>query len=173
MDPQTLIIWLVIGAVAGWLAGLIVTGFGFGLVGNIVVGIVGAFVAGWLLPNFWPMAGILGAIIHAADWRHHRPCRRRPHKASMNPRRSSLPLLRQFICKASRRATSRLSSGLSRERSWQLTPGTSSIQPIHRRASCLMTAVYSATTELGDALADVGFPSANPAAPARCRAPRT
>jgi len=66
MDPQTLIIWLVIGAVAGWLAGVIVTGFGFGLVGNIVVGIVGAIVAGWLFPNFWPMPGVLGAIVHAA-----------------------------------------------------------------------------------------------------------
>ena len=66
MDPQALIIWLVIGAVAGWLAGVIMTGFGFGLVGNIVVGIVGAFVAGWLFPNFWPMGGVPGAIIHAA-----------------------------------------------------------------------------------------------------------
>ena len=66
MDPQTLIIWLVIGAVAGWLAGQIMTGFGFGLVGNIVLGIVGAIVAGWLFPRFWPMGGIPGAIIHAA-----------------------------------------------------------------------------------------------------------
>jgi len=66
MDPQTLIIWLVIGAIAGWLAGQIMTGFGFGLVGNIVLGIVGAIVAGWLFPRFWPMSGILGAIIHAA-----------------------------------------------------------------------------------------------------------
>ena len=66
MDPQTLIIWLVIGAIAGWLACQIMTGFGFGLVGNIVLGIVGAIVAGWLFPRFWPMGGILGAIIHAA-----------------------------------------------------------------------------------------------------------
>lgn len=66
MDPQTLIIWLVIGAIAGWLAGQIMTGFGFGLVGNIVLGIVGAVVAGWLFPSFWPMGGIPGAIIHAA-----------------------------------------------------------------------------------------------------------
>jgi uncharacterized membrane protein YeaQ/YmgE (transglycosylase-associated protein family) len=46
-----IIIWLVIGAIAGWLAGLIVKGFGFGLVGNIVVGIVGAVIAGWLFPR--------------------------------------------------------------------------------------------------------------------------
>lgn len=66
MDPQALIIWLIIGAVAGWLAGQIMTGGGFGLVGNIVVGIVGAFVAGWLFPQFWPLGGMVGAIVHAA-----------------------------------------------------------------------------------------------------------
>ena len=66
MDPQSIIIWLIVGAIAGWLAGQIMTGFGFGLVGNIVLGIVGAIVAGWLFPRFWPMGGIPGAIIHAA-----------------------------------------------------------------------------------------------------------
>lgn len=66
IDAQTLIIWLIIGAIAGWLAGQIMAGGGFGLVGNIVVGIVGAFVAGWLFPSFWPMGGMVGAIIHAA-----------------------------------------------------------------------------------------------------------
>ena len=40
---------LVVGAIAGWLAGQIVRGYGFGLIGNIVVGIVGAFIGGWLL----------------------------------------------------------------------------------------------------------------------------
>ncbi|MFT5553094.1 MAG: putative membrane protein YeaQ/YmgE (transglycosylase-associated protein family) [Bradyrhizobium sp.] len=42
---------LVIGAIAGWLAGQIVRGAGFGLIGNIVVGIIGALVASWLLPR--------------------------------------------------------------------------------------------------------------------------
>lgn len=42
---------LVIGAIAGWLAGLIVHGAGFGLIGNIVIGIIGALVASWLLPQ--------------------------------------------------------------------------------------------------------------------------
>ncbi|HKZ96501.1 MAG TPA: GlsB/YeaQ/YmgE family stress response membrane protein [Hyphomicrobiaceae bacterium] len=67
MDIQTLIIWLVIGAVAGWLAGLIVTGYGFGLVGNIVVGIVGAVIGGWLLPYLGIFTGgdIIGVIISA------------------------------------------------------------------------------------------------------------
>jgi uncharacterized membrane protein YeaQ/YmgE (transglycosylase-associated protein family) len=46
------IIWLIIGGLAGWIAGLIVQGTGFGLIGDIIIGIVGAFVAGWLLPKF-------------------------------------------------------------------------------------------------------------------------
>lgn len=50
MTLESLLIWIIVGAVAGFLAGLIVKGFGFGLVGNIVVGILGAFLAGWLLP---------------------------------------------------------------------------------------------------------------------------
>jgi len=51
MPMQTLLIWLLVGAVAGWLAGVIVKGGGFGLLGDIVVGIVGAFIGGWLLPR--------------------------------------------------------------------------------------------------------------------------
>jgi uncharacterized membrane protein YeaQ/YmgE (transglycosylase-associated protein family) len=48
MDPVGLIIWLVLGAVAGWLAGIIMkTGTG-NVVTNIIVGIIGAFVGGWL-----------------------------------------------------------------------------------------------------------------------------
>ncbi|UGV25702.1 GlsB/YeaQ/YmgE family stress response membrane protein [Rhodopseudomonas boonkerdii] len=58
---------LVIGAIAGWLAGLIVRGAGFGLLGNIVVGIIGALVAGWLLPklNVTLATGTLGSILDA------------------------------------------------------------------------------------------------------------
>jgi len=51
MSLETLLIWLIVGAVAGFLAGLIVKGYGLGLIGNIVVGIVGAVLAGWLLPQ--------------------------------------------------------------------------------------------------------------------------
>ena len=54
---EALIIFLIIGAIAGWLAGQIMTGGGFGLIGNIVVGIVGAFVAGFLLPGFFRIGG--------------------------------------------------------------------------------------------------------------------
>jgi uncharacterized membrane protein YeaQ/YmgE (transglycosylase-associated protein family) len=43
-----IIVWLVIGAVAGWLAGRIVDGTGFGLIVDIAVGIIGAFIGGWV-----------------------------------------------------------------------------------------------------------------------------
>jgi len=67
IDVQALVIWLVIGAIAGWLAGQIMTGGGFGLIGNIIVGIIGAVVAGWLFPYFFPAIGgpFVGAIINA------------------------------------------------------------------------------------------------------------
>lgn len=67
MDPVTLILWLVVGAVAGWLAGVIMKGGSFGLVGDIVVGILGAFIAGWLFPRLGFVLGgsIVGAIINA------------------------------------------------------------------------------------------------------------
>ena len=66
ISPTTIIIWLIVGAIAGWLAGQIVKGHGFGLVGNIVVGIVGAVIAGWLLPMLGlGLPGILGSIIYA------------------------------------------------------------------------------------------------------------
>ena len=64
---ESIIIWLIIGAVAGWAAGQIIKGHGFGLVGNIIVGIIGAVVAGWLLPLIGLVigGGIIGAIINA------------------------------------------------------------------------------------------------------------
>ena len=67
MTLEATLIILVIGAVAGWLAGQIVRGRGFGLIGNIVVGIVGAFIAGWLLPRIGIVigGGMLGSIINA------------------------------------------------------------------------------------------------------------
>jgi uncharacterized membrane protein YeaQ/YmgE (transglycosylase-associated protein family) len=67
MGIESLIVFLLVGAIAGWLAGVIVKGFGFGLLGNIVVGIVGAVIAGWLFGAVgWTFGGgILGSIIHA------------------------------------------------------------------------------------------------------------
>jgi uncharacterized membrane protein YeaQ/YmgE (transglycosylase-associated protein family) len=67
MPVESLLILVLIGAVAGWLAGLIVKGFGFGLVGNIVIGILGALIATWLFPRLGVSlgAGIISAIISA------------------------------------------------------------------------------------------------------------
>lgn len=67
MTVEALVIFLLIGAVAGWLAGVVVRGGGFGLVGDIVVGILGAFIAGLLLPRLGlGLTGIAGEIIFAA-----------------------------------------------------------------------------------------------------------
>lgn len=67
MDPITLLIWLAIGAIAGWLAGQIMGGGGFGLVGDIIIGIVGALLAGFLLPKIglYIGGGLLGDILNA------------------------------------------------------------------------------------------------------------
>ena len=64
---DSIIIMLIVGAIAGWLAGQIVRGFGFGLLWNIVIGIVGAFIGVWLLTQlgFVPFSGFLGSIINA------------------------------------------------------------------------------------------------------------
>jgi len=60
MDITGLIFYLLIGAVAGWLAGNIMKGRGFGLIGNMVVGIVGAVVGGFLF-------GFLGIAAHVDE----------------------------------------------------------------------------------------------------------
>jgi len=72
MDLQGLIILLIIGAIAGWLAGQIMKGGGFGLVGDIIVGIIGAVIGGWLwavlrLPGIgpWWLTSIISATIGA------------------------------------------------------------------------------------------------------------
>jgi uncharacterized membrane protein YeaQ/YmgE (transglycosylase-associated protein family) len=67
MDVQALIIWLIVGAIAGWLAGMVVKGGGYGLIGDIIVGIIGALIAGWLLPQIGIVigGGIIAAIINA------------------------------------------------------------------------------------------------------------
>jgi len=64
---ESFIIWIIVGAIAGWLAGMVVKGGGFGLIGDIVVGIVGAVIAGWLLPQIGIVigSGIIAAIIDA------------------------------------------------------------------------------------------------------------
>ena len=71
MAMESLMIFLLVGAVAGWLAGVIVKGYGFGLIGNIVVGIVGSFIGGWLFSHFNLIRGadvvdgLIGATVGA------------------------------------------------------------------------------------------------------------
>jgi uncharacterized membrane protein YeaQ/YmgE (transglycosylase-associated protein family) len=67
MALETILIWIIVGAIAGWLAGLVVRGFGFGLLGNIVIGILGAILGGWLFgaAGIAIGAGILNTIITA------------------------------------------------------------------------------------------------------------
>jgi uncharacterized membrane protein YeaQ/YmgE (transglycosylase-associated protein family) len=67
MGIESWIVFILVGAIAGWLAGLIVKGFGFGLIGNIVIGIIGAFVAGLVFPAIGLTlgTGIVSSIIHS------------------------------------------------------------------------------------------------------------
>lgn len=63
---MNLIIFLLIGALAGWLAGVVMKGRGFGVIVNIVVGVVGAFFGGWLLPRLGvSFGGDVGLFITA------------------------------------------------------------------------------------------------------------
>ena len=67
MDPTGIVVFLIVGAIAGWLAGVIMKGYGFGLIGNIIVGIVGAAISSWLFPYLKISlgGGIVGQIIAA------------------------------------------------------------------------------------------------------------
>jgi len=51
MTLESLLIWIVVGVAAGYLAGVVVKGYGVGLLGNLIVGVIGAFLASWLLPT--------------------------------------------------------------------------------------------------------------------------
>lgn len=65
MGGESLLVFLLVGLVAGWLASQLVRGGGFGLVGDLIVGVIGAFIAGYLFPRLGISlgSGILGAII--------------------------------------------------------------------------------------------------------------
>jgi len=72
LAPESILAWIIIGAIAGWLAGLLVKGYGFGLLGNIIIGILGAGIAGLLAPRIGLytestggniVAALLGALI--------------------------------------------------------------------------------------------------------------
>ena len=59
MDLNSILIWIVLGAIAGWVAGQIMKGRGLGTIGNIIVGIIGSFLGGWLAGQL----GIRGAAV--------------------------------------------------------------------------------------------------------------
>ena len=67
MTVESIVIWLIVGAIAGGLAGQVVKGSGYGLIGDIIVGIIGAVIAGWLLPRLgiYIGGGFIAAIIDA------------------------------------------------------------------------------------------------------------
>ena len=67
MSGQELLIILLVGLIAGWLAGQIVQGTGFGLVADIALGVVGALIGSWLLPQLGIHlgSGIVAAVISA------------------------------------------------------------------------------------------------------------
>jgi uncharacterized membrane protein YeaQ/YmgE (transglycosylase-associated protein family) len=68
ISGESLLVILVVGVAAGWLAGQIVQGTGLGLVGDLIVGVAGAFIASWLFPQLgiYFGSGIVSAIINAA-----------------------------------------------------------------------------------------------------------
>lgn len=73
MSPISLLIFLAVGALAGWLAGKLMKGSGFGLIGNMIVGIIGAFIGGWVFRQVgihvgsdlisWLITSVAGASI--------------------------------------------------------------------------------------------------------------
>ena len=67
MSGQSLLIIIVVGVIAGWLAGKIVRGTGFGIIADLCIGIVGALVGAWLLPRLGIHVGtgLVAAIVSA------------------------------------------------------------------------------------------------------------
>ena len=66
MSLQSLIWFLLIGLIAGWLAGKVIRGGGFGVVGDMIVGVIGALLGGWLFGVLGIAAGgLIGALITA------------------------------------------------------------------------------------------------------------
>jgi uncharacterized membrane protein YeaQ/YmgE (transglycosylase-associated protein family) len=68
LSSESLIVILFVGLVAGWLAGKVVRGTGFGIIGDVIVGIIGAFISSWLFPRlgFHLGTGIASEIIYSA-----------------------------------------------------------------------------------------------------------
>jgi uncharacterized membrane protein YeaQ/YmgE (transglycosylase-associated protein family) len=67
LDPVSIIAWIVVGIVAGWLAGLVMKGSGYGVVGDLIIGLIGALVGGFLFSavGVWASGGLVGSILVA------------------------------------------------------------------------------------------------------------
>lgn len=67
MNGESLLIFLLVGALAGWLGGVVVKGYSLGLIGDMVVGVIGAFIGGWLFNNIQIVHGdaLVGELIGA------------------------------------------------------------------------------------------------------------
>ena len=67
VSNESLLVILFVGLVAGWLAGKLFRGAGFGIIGDIIIGVVGAFIGDWLLPrlSIHLGTGIISAIVNA------------------------------------------------------------------------------------------------------------
>jgi uncharacterized membrane protein YeaQ/YmgE (transglycosylase-associated protein family) len=68
MSHESLIVILVVGLVAGWLAGMATQGSGFGLIGDVIVGVLGALIGNWLLPRLHihlPVTGFAAMVVQA------------------------------------------------------------------------------------------------------------
>ena len=71
--------WIIVGLIAGWLAGQVMKGGGYGILVDIILGILGGVVGGWIfgLLGIWPGGGMIGSIIvpnGTAEGQGHRNC---------------------------------------------------------------------------------------------------
>lgn len=67
MNGESLFIFLLVGLLAGWLGGIVVKGYGLGLIGDMIVGVIGSFIGGWLFNSFHLVhgSGFIGELIGA------------------------------------------------------------------------------------------------------------
>ena len=67
MTSYCLVLWIIVGGLAGWLTGRLLRGYGYGCIGNIVIGIIGAVIGGWLfrIANIEALPGLIGSVFTA------------------------------------------------------------------------------------------------------------
>ena len=66
LNPGGIIAWIIVGIIAGWLTGLVMKGGGYGVIGDLIVGLIGALIGGFLVGLFMPgSVGFIGSIIVA------------------------------------------------------------------------------------------------------------